>query len=153
MARRGSVTGGRRARTNQDGGVGTAPSTHPLADLFPPVVGDEFDALVEDIRAHGLRQPVVPYDGKVLDGRNRLRACEVAGVEPRYEVVDGTEDEALALVISLNLARRHLTTAQRAALAVPRCPARCQAPRRTCDGAEARALGQREGGARFQVPP
>ena len=55
-----------------------APAPHPLADLLPLVVGDEFEALVADIRVHGLRVPITLLDGKVLDGRNRLRACEAS---------------------------------------------------------------------------
>ena len=42
-----------------------------------------FDSLVADIRANGLREPITLYDGMVLDGRNRYRACEAARIEPR----------------------------------------------------------------------
>ena len=95
---------------------------HPHADLFPLLSGADFDALVADIKVHGLRIPIVLHDGKILDGRNRHRACIRAGVEPRFEDFDGTSDEALALVVSLNLARRHLTTPQRAVLALQLLP-------------------------------
>lgn len=108
----------------------TAPPPHRLADLLPLIYGAEFEVLVADIAANGLRVPITLLDGKVLDGRNRLRACEVAEVEPRFEVFEGTEDEALALVLSLNLARRHLTTAQRAALALKILPLEEAAARR-----------------------
>jgi ParB family chromosome partitioning protein len=46
------------------------------------------------------RHPVVRYQGKILDGRNRLLACERAGVEPRFEDFEGDDAAALALVIS-----------------------------------------------------
>jgi hypothetical protein len=49
---------------------------HPLAELFPLLDGEEFDALVEDIRVHRLHEAIVLHDGKILDGRNRY--CEQA---------------------------------------------------------------------------
>ena len=50
---------------------------HPLANLLPLITGAEFDALVTDIGEHGLRVPITLFNDRVLDGRNRLRACEV----------------------------------------------------------------------------
>jgi hypothetical protein len=51
-------------------------------------------------------------------GDNRLEACARAKVEPRFEDFEGTDEEALAFVLSLNAARRDLTGAQRAMVAV-----------------------------------
>lgn len=87
---------------------------HPLCTLFPRLAGDEFAALVADIHAHGLRQPIVLHDGMVLDGGNRYRACLDAGVEPRFVPFEGVS--AVAFVLSANLHRRHLSPGQQAAI-------------------------------------
>jgi hypothetical protein len=83
---------------------------HPAADLFPLLSDDELASLADDIRANGLIHPVVMCDGKVLDGRNRLRACALVGVAPRFEAYRGTSPTAYAW--SANGKRRHLTPSQ-----------------------------------------
>jgi len=91
--------------------------THPAAEIFPLMSAAEYRALVEDIRQHGQREPIVLYDGRILDGRNRWRACQELGVEPRF--IDWNEDDGVpsVFVVSRNLHRRHLNEAQRAEIA------------------------------------
>jgi ParB-like chromosome segregation protein Spo0J len=89
---------------------------HPVSEIFPSMPPAEFDALVADITANGLREPIHIMGDSVIDGRHRYRACLQAGVEPQFVVVpDGTDLNAL--VISLNLRRRHLDESQRAMVA------------------------------------
>jgi len=68
--------------------------------------------LVADIEAHGSGRQFVTFEGKILDGRNRLAACKLTGVEPRFKEFTG--NDPLSYVISLNLNRRHLSESQRA---------------------------------------
>jgi ParB-like chromosome segregation protein Spo0J len=89
---------------------------HPVSEIFPSMPQAEFDALVADITANGLREPIHIMGDSVVDGRHRYRACLQAGVEPQFVVVpDGTDLNAL--VISLNLRRRHLNESQRSMVA------------------------------------
>jgi hypothetical protein len=87
---------------------------HPLADIFPLLEGAEFEELVEDVRAHGVREPIWIYEDKILDGRNRYRAAAVAGVECPARVYEG--NDPVAFVISANMRRRHLTAKQKCEL-------------------------------------
>lgn len=92
---------------------------HPAAKLFPMLEDDgpELQELANDIKRTGLRNPILTLDGMVLDGRNRLRACAMAGVEPTFkEWKDG--GDPYAFVWSLNGERRHLTPVQKGAIRI-----------------------------------
>ena len=60
------------------------PSFHPLAEMFPLLEGKEFGDFVADIGEHGLLNDVDTWQGMILEGRNRARACQKLGIEPRY---------------------------------------------------------------------
>ena len=89
---------------------------HPLGELFPLIEGDELKELVASIKANGLRDPIIVHHGMVLDGRNRQRACQAAGVDCDYQPLPAGQDP-LTFVIDKNLNRRHLTNSQRAMVA------------------------------------
>ena len=86
---------------------------HPAAKEFPQLKGKEFEELKEDIRLRGLVKPLIKKGNVLLDGRNRLRACQDLGIEPEFEEYLG--EDAVGLIISCNIHRRHLTDDQRAA--------------------------------------
>lgn len=93
-------------------------NVHPYADLWPLLPDGELQMLAHDIRTHGLREPIWLHpDGRIVDGRNRYRACALAGVEPATRTYGGTEEGLLAFLISLNMARRHMDESQRAMVA------------------------------------
>jgi ParB-like chromosome segregation protein Spo0J len=85
------------------------PIPHPICLLMPSADEDELQNLTDDIRAHGLLDPIVLFEKRILDGRNRAAACESAGVAPHYVEFEGAREEALMFVVSHNLKRRHLT--------------------------------------------
>src|SRR5262245_42687293 len=88
---------------------------HPLANIFPLLEGKEFEELADDIHRNGLHEPIILYEGMILDGRNRYRSCLAVNVDPHFETYDGTD--ALGYVVSLNLHRRHLDESQRGMVA------------------------------------
>lgn len=90
---------------------------HELASLFPLMGDDEYRSLVHDIKQHGLREPIWLYEGKIIDGRNRYRACQELKITPQFRTWKGS-GSPLAFVISLNLTRRHLTSSQKAVVAL-----------------------------------
>lgn len=96
---------------------------HPYADRWPMRPADEIEEMAESIRANGQRFPILlTADGVLVDGRNRLRACELAGVEPRFEVRQelANEDAITAFIWDANGDRRNLSKGQRAMLAALR---------------------------------
>ena len=101
---------------------------HPLANVFPLMSDREIKELAADIEAHGQREPIYVFEGQILDGRNRFKACKMAKRQPWFETWDGSGsgDEAgaprscgdpVAFVVSMNLRRRHLNESQRAIVA------------------------------------
>jgi N6-adenosine-specific RNA methylase IME4 len=94
--------------------------SHPLANLFPLMDEGALEDLASDLRANGQRELIVTLDGMILDGRNRYRACQTAGIAPGFrefgsDPSDG--NDPLAFVLSKNVQRRHLNEAQRASVA------------------------------------
>jgi hypothetical protein len=87
---------------------------HPFANAFPMMNDQEFAELVGDIEKHGLREELWLYEGKILDGRNRYKACQRLGVKPYYSDFEGTFEQAAAFVVSKNLVRRHQDESSRA---------------------------------------
>lgn len=93
---------------------------HPAAELFPLLESEDYEKLKADIAENGLRESIwIDKEGRIVDGRNRYRAWrELHGDEPiPYRYVPEDTD-LVPFVVSLNVHRRHLSSSQRAALAV-----------------------------------
>jgi len=86
---------------------------HPIASVYPEIQGQHYENLKKSIKANGLRQPITLYEGKIIDGKNRYRACKELGIEPSVIEWDGKGSLA-DFVKDLNAHRRDLTKTQRA---------------------------------------
>ena len=90
--------------------------SHPVADIFPLLEGQAFEQFKQDIAENGLRESIWLHEGRIIDGRNRYRACLETGTAPTFREWEGN-GSLVAFVISLNLHRRHLNESQRAMVA------------------------------------
>ena len=84
---------------------------HRLADEYPLMPETELESLIIDMKTRGYDPifPLVIFEGKILDGRNRFLAAGRAGVEPTSRSFSGDEAKAREFVQSVNEHRRHLT--------------------------------------------
>lgn len=85
---------------------------HPIAEEYPLMPALELGRLEEGMREAGYDEdkPIVLYDGKILDGRNRYLAAKAAEVKPTFRTFKGAEQEARRFAQRANEERRHLAT-------------------------------------------
>lgn len=91
------------------------PRFHEIANMFPLMDEEGFAALVADVDENGLAEPVIMYEDKILDGRNRYLACQQLGIphrEKKFEDLTLGSDDPVAFVWSHNVIRRHLNAGQ-----------------------------------------
>lgn len=91
---------------------------HPVAALFPAATPDEYETLKQDILERGQQEPILLYEGKILDGQTRYRACKALDIEPKFAAWEGDQTTLAAWlqVKGSNLIRRHLTAERRVAI-------------------------------------
>jgi ParB-like chromosome segregation protein Spo0J len=87
---------------------------HPDASTVRMMNEEEYAALRDDIAKNGQLVPATMCNGMLLDGRNRLKACEELGIGLWVEQLGDSDTDTVAMVYSLNVTRRHLNTAERA---------------------------------------
>ncbi|GAB3483692.1 Spo0J and IME4 domain-containing protein [Polaromonas eurypsychrophila] len=100
-------------------GIQPAPklALDPCCKEFPPMEHDDFNSLKESILRNGQLQPLLVWQGRVLDGRHRLKACADLGIQPHFEEVKCSYEEARSMAFAANINRRNLSVGQRALLA------------------------------------
>lgn len=90
---------------------------HPIANIFPMMREEEFLPFKEGMKKFGYnpKKPIVIFEGKILDGRNRNKSASELGMDvPSIEFIPNGKTP-LDFVIEENLKRRHMTTGQLAA--------------------------------------
>ena len=90
---------------------------HAAANKVRMMDTTEYETLLNDIRANGQLVPAVLLEGQLIDGRNRMKACQELGIELMVEEHTSPAPDPIRLVWSYNAARRNLTKGQKAALA------------------------------------
>jgi hypothetical protein len=100
----------------------------------------EFAEHRADIAENGLQFPITLYEGQILDGRHRARACAELGISPTTREYEGDDPEAF--ILSANVHHRHLTITQKALIVLEVLPAYRERAR------QRRVEGNREGGHR-----
>jgi len=88
-------------------------------NIFPEAKPEDYARLIDDIQTNGYDadQPVIVYQGAILDGWNRNKACVELMIAPTIRVFDGSDIEAIQLVMRTNK-RRNLNSGQWATIAV-----------------------------------
>ena len=106
---------------------------HEFSYAWPEIATGNMGVLVQSMQTNGFDpgQPIVLYEGQILDGWNRYRAAARAGVEPLFTEFEGDDMAALSFAEMRNSARRHLTKGQQATAMVKIDLQRPQAARRS----------------------
>lgn len=95
---------------------------HEVSSLFPLMDGAEYELLKADIAKNGLLEAIWLHpNGSIIDGRNRHRACIETGAPMRFRTW-GKSGSLVSFVVSLNLHRRHMSSSQRAVIALDVLP-------------------------------
>ena len=89
--------------------------------LIPPLDKDEFERLEKSITNEGFHEwePIVTWNGTIIDGHNRYRICEEHGIRPtQVEREFDSRDAAKIWIIEHQFGRRNLKPYDRSVLAL-----------------------------------
>jgi len=84
-----------------------------IAKMFP----EQYETLKNSIKEIGLKEPIeAMFDGTIVDGHHRYKACKELGIEPSYNILKDikTLEQAKEYAVVINIARRHLNSFQKA---------------------------------------
>lgn len=120
-----------RESTPGKAGPPTRYRIHPAAQRFVRPSPEDRERLKRSIQEHGCLIPIKLVDGLVIDGVTRQEICLELGLEVPIWAIDEDQLNELSVetwVLGLNLARRHLSASQRAAIAADHLDDKVSAP-------------------------
>ena len=87
--------------------------------LIPPLSDDEYERLEKSILSEGVRNPIITWNGTIIDGHNRYHICEEHGIKcPQRERDFPSREAAKIWIIENQFGRRNLSAYDRSALAL-----------------------------------
>ena len=90
-----------------------------LAALFPPLDATEYQMLEESIIKEGCTDPLIVWDGTIVDGHNRYQICQEHKIPFAItEMQFPDENEAIMWMLTRQLGRRNLTSYHKGELAL-----------------------------------
>ena len=94
------------------------PKKHKF-NIFPEMIQEDYSRLKNDLINNGFdpKTPIYLFEGEILDGWNRFKACQELNITPEYVDFEGSDNEAINFVMRTNK-RRNLTSSQWACIAV-----------------------------------
>ena len=91
-----------------------------LAAVMPPLQKLELELLTNSLLTEGCRDPLIVWDGVIIDGHNRYRICQEAQIPFTYVEMEFENEAAAKLWVTRNqLARRNLPDFVRCEMVMP----------------------------------
>lgn len=87
--------------------------------LIPPLSDDEYEQLEANLKSEGCRDPLVTWNGIIIDGHNRFEICTANGIS--FEKISkrfADRAEVIEWIIRNQFGRRNLDAYQRTKLAL-----------------------------------
>ena len=101
---------------------------HPTANISLNMSENEYDSLIRDIAENGLQESITLFKGKIIDGRQRFKACKTLVDTGKLSLDKVSFEnmpegiEPVSFILSKNMHRRHYNESQRAMVAARMIP-------------------------------
>jgi len=81
-----------------------------MHDIFNPLTAEELNLLTQSILAEGVRDPIVTWNGYIIDGRHRYQIATENGID--FDIVEmefASREDAINWMINNQLGKRNLS--------------------------------------------